>query len=340
LKAPLTSEAILSAALHLVDGEGPDSLTMRRLASHLGVSPMAPYGHFQTKEALLTGVVQKLLGEVELPPEDLEGWEQRVRHVVASVRATMKAHPNAAVLFALHPPSETDSLAVVESILDALRRGGFDAASAAHSFRLLESYTFGYVQLEVSGFFKSLATSETGLWTENPRLFARLFPRLSAIAPELASSEADDEFERGLSFILAGLRAQLEGSALITLEAQLAAIVQSSDDAIIGKTTEGIITSWNPAAQRLYGYDASEALGRSIGLIIPPHRAGEERQILETISSGEKVDHYETERLTKDGTILRVSLSVSPIRDANGQIVGASAIARPRPEDAQPEARA
>ena len=91
-----------------------------------------------------------------------------------------------------------------------------------------------------------------------------------------------------------------------------AAIVESSDDAILSKDTEGIITSWNPAAERMYGYSAEEAIGSHISILIPKHRAGEERQILDRILSGEHVDHYETERVRKDGREIKVSLSVSP----------------------------
>jgi PAS domain S-box-containing protein len=107
-----------------------------------------------------------------------------------------------------------------------------------------------------------------------------------------------------------------------------AAIVENSDDAIISKDLEGIILSWNPGAERLYGYTAREAVGRSVTILIPPDRPDEEPHILEQIKRGKPVDHYETERVTKDGRLLDVSLTVSPVRDAEGRIVGASKIAR------------
>jgi PAS domain S-box-containing protein len=111
-------------------------------------------------------------------------------------------------------------------------------------------------------------------------------------------------------------------------QAALAAIVESSDDAIIGKTLDGTITAWNPAAERLYGYSLAEALGKPISLIVPPERAQELAQILETIRHKQAVDHLETVRLKKDGTRLQVSVTISPIRDLSGKVVGASAIAR------------
>lgn len=107
-----------------------------------------------------------------------------------------------------------------------------------------------------------------------------------------------------------------------------AAIVESSDDAILSKDRDAVITSWNPAAERIYGYTAEEAIGKPVAMLIPPDRTGEERRILDRILDGERVEHYETERMAKDGTRLVVSLTVSPLRDDDGEIVGASVIAR------------
>ena len=109
---------------------------------------------------------------------------------------------------------------------------------------------------------------------------------------------------------------------------RLAAIVESSDDAIISKDLNGIITSWNQAATRLFGYAAEEVIGKPITLLIPPDRHDEEPSILERIRRGESIDHYETIRRRKDGSLLDVSLTVSPIRDVKGNIVGASKIGR------------
>jgi len=108
----------------------------------------------------------------------------------------------------------------------------------------------------------------------------------------------------------------------------LAAIVESSSDAIVGKTLDGVITSWNRGAEHMYGYAAAEAIGQPISLIIPTHRIEEFAHILEGIRRGERVEHYETERLAKAGQIIRVSLSVSPVRDRTGKLIGAAAIAR------------
>jgi PAS domain S-box-containing protein len=109
---------------------------------------------------------------------------------------------------------------------------------------------------------------------------------------------------------------------------RLAAVVESSDDAIITKDLTSVITSWNPAAERIFGYTAAEAIGKSIRMLIPEELQNEEDVVLGKVRAGDKLDHYETVRLRKDGTRLHISLTVSPIRNERGEVVGASKIAR------------
>jgi two-component system, LuxR family, sensor kinase FixL len=120
----------------------------------------------------------------------------------------------------------------------------------------------------------------------------------------------------------------------------LAQIVQSSEDAILGKTLDGTVTSWNNAAERIFGYSAAEMIGKPIFILTPPDRLSEENRILEKITTGRSIEHYETVRRRKDGNEILVSLSVSPIRDNAGHIVGASKIARDITEKKRAEARA
>jgi PAS domain S-box-containing protein len=115
----------------------------------------------------------------------------------------------------------------------------------------------------------------------------------------------------------------------------LSAIVNSSDDAIVGKTPDGMITSWNPSAASMYGYSADEVVGQSMTILCPSDRAGEIQEILETIGRGERVVHFETERRRKDGTTFPVSVTVSPVCDEQGQLLGASSIARDITEQQQ-----
>lgn len=112
------------------------------------------------------------------------------------------------------------------------------------------------------------------------------------------------------------------------MQAHLAAIVASSDDAIVSKNLNGIVQTWNQAAARIFGYTAEEMIGQPIARLLPPDRPDEERQILERLRRGERVDHFETVRRHKDGHLLDISVTISPIRDRDGTIIGASKIAR------------
>lgn len=135
-----------------------------------------------------------------------------------------------------------------------------------------------------------------------------------------------------VGFSLRARRAQaLERNARARLS-QLAAIIESSDDAVIGTSLDGNITSWNAAATRLYGYTEAEAVGRAISLLVPPDGLAEHKSIVECVGRGEKTTHFETVRRRRNGELVPVSLSVSPVRNSAGEIVGASAIARDHTE--------
>lgn len=121
--------------------------------------------------------------------------------------------------------------------------------------------------------------------------------------------------------------------------AKLAAIVESSDDAIIGKSLEGTVTSWNKSAERIFGYPASEMIGQSILKLVPEDRQDEEPQIIARLKNGERMEHFETKRLANGGRVLDVSLTISPIRDKHGKITGVSKIARDISEQKQDELR-
>jgi len=118
-----------------------------------------------------------------------------------------------------------------------------------------------------------------------------------------------------------------KGQQLLTARF-LASIIESSDDAIVSKSLDGIIQSWNAAAERLFGYTAEQAVGRHISLVIPPERISEEDRIIASLKAGHRIDHFETERMRSDGSRVLVSLTISPIKDQDGQVVGASKIVR------------
>ncbi|HEY8186712.1 MAG TPA: chemotaxis protein CheB [Pyrinomonadaceae bacterium] len=173
------------------------------------------------------------------------------------------------------------------------------------------------------------------------------FPNLETIVAEVIENVAAQDYEvrdkEGRWFLLRvrpymTLDNNIDGAVVVLIDisrqkqaeearARLAAIVESSNDAIIGKDLGGVIASWNRGAETLFGYTAEEAIGKSIAILIPPERADEEFHILERIRRGERVETYETVRLSKDGTPIDISLTVSPIVDAQGKITGASKIA-------------
>src|SRR6202050_2936499 len=169
---------------------------------------------------------------------------------------------------------------------------------------------------------------------------------------EFQAVEIDREFPTGRrTLVLDARRLAGVGDSLIVLTfhdvterklaerttSLLAAIVDSSDDAILSKKLDGTITSWNQSAGRLFGYKAEEAVGQHITLIVPGERRSEEEDILRRLAKGERVDHFETERKRKDGATVDVSLTISPIRDASGRVIGASKVARDITERKQAE---
>ena len=138
--------------------------------------------------------------------------------------------------------------------------------------------------------------------------------------------------ERGargnIAAILESNRDISESKRAQEVQARLAAIVESSEDAIVAKNLDGIIINWNEAAERTFGYTAKEAIGQHITLIVPPDRLDEEADILASLRRGERIDHFETVRKRKDGTLLDISVTISPVKDAQGRVIGASKVAR------------
>ena len=160
---------------------------------------------------------------------------------------------------------------------------------------------------------------------------ARLLDLIAAAAGGLTLLErpmSATTLWRAVEVALRSRRRQYQVRDLLEVRSKLSAIVEFSDDAIIGKDLTGVITSWNRGAQNLFGYTADEIVGQSVTLLIPPDRIGEEPQILARLRKGLSIEHYETIRCRKDGTRLDISLTVSPVRDEQGKVTGISKIAR------------
>jgi PAS domain S-box-containing protein len=198
-------------------------------------------------------------------------------------------------------------------------------------FRIIDETSRAVLEIPATGV---LRTGEAAL-AGNPVLISRNGPEITIADSSAAPIRDADGNTFGVVLVFRDATRDKEAH---TAQAYLASIIESSDDAIVGKTLQGVITSWNKAAERMFGYSPSEAIGRQIYLIIPPERHTEESEILARLKRGERIDHYETIRQRKDGTLIHVSLTVSPIKDASGNIIGASKIARDITEKKRAEA--
>src|SRR5215216_6633341 len=202
-RQPLSRRRILEAAVRFADREGLEALSMRKLGSELGVEAMSLYNHVPNKGALFDGMVEVLLGELEVPPED-ESWERRVREAYGAFRRLAHEHPNVFPLLITRPPDTMDGVWLVEEFLKTLGEAGFDPETALYAFRVLSSYTSGYAMAEIRGFAMEPSGARLGA--------SRLpddFPYIHELDDRLRMVDHDAEFEFGLDLILAGLKDKL-----------------------------------------------------------------------------------------------------------------------------------
>ncbi len=200
-RTPLTRARILEAALALVDAEGLDALSMRRLGAELSVEAMSLYHHVPSKAALLDGLHEVILSAVDLPRGG--DWIEALRAGARSFRAALTAHPHALPLFATRPAVTEGSLRHVESALALLRRAGFDAGEGAGAFQALVSFVVGHTLAELA--------PPAGADRSRPRYEALSrddFPNVIDAADALAAQGEDEGFELGLDLLLTGLAAR------------------------------------------------------------------------------------------------------------------------------------
>jgi PAS domain S-box-containing protein len=223
-------------------------------------------------------------------------------------------------------PGGTDALET-ENLMDAIRATNHDMY--AEETRLLGQRTERADTGQRQARFVAVAGAllAAGLW-----VLAWLAVKREIAISERARtqlSRLNAELEQRVQERTADLQAEIaERERASEARERLAAVMESSDDAILGKTLDGTITAWNGGAQKVFGYSAAEAVGKSIFMLIPKNRTDEEAEIIERIRLGESVDHFETVRVRKDGREIYVSATISPIRDRNGTVIGASKIAR------------
>jgi AcrR family transcriptional regulator len=206
----LTERGIAEAALGLVDTDGVDGLTMRKLAQRLGVSAMALYTYFPDREAVLEAMTQLMLTEVEIPDEDLD-WRETIRQLMRSIRRVGLRHPNAAPLINRFPPRTVDALAFVEAAFRAFRRAGFDDRSTVRCYRALAVYSMGAFDVELSNYFAQHPAARAVDGSLDAPTAARLLPHVASITPLVADQDDEEEFQYGLELLLAGF-AQATGA--------------------------------------------------------------------------------------------------------------------------------
>lgn len=216
----LSSDQVLRAALAIIDADGVEALSMRRLGKALGRDPMRLYRHAPSKDALLDGVVELVLSELVVPPVRDGRWEEALRGTAHAFRALAVAHPHVAPLFVTRPLATPlalrplGTLRPLEDLLELFVAAGFDGRGALHAYRLFVGFVHGHILNELQEHVQEPDESDDLLRLGLHRLPVREFPQLRALAGELASFDGEKELDQGLDIILAGLRRQLQtGSA-------------------------------------------------------------------------------------------------------------------------------
>lgn len=194
----LSADLIFAAALRLVDDEGLEALTMRRLAETIGVATMSLYSYVDTKEDLVRGVLNLVTSELTLPSQDTPPWVA-LRTINREFRQTALRHPNLVPLITRAPPSGAAGLRTLEAALDALRRAGMAPALAAPAYRLMASFAIGFVSLECGGFFRPI---DVAAGERVAPIDSSTLPRIAEMAPYLATWDAGEEFERGMDVVI------------------------------------------------------------------------------------------------------------------------------------------
>jgi AcrR family transcriptional regulator len=217
-RMPLSRRRILDAALAVIDAEGFEALTIRRIASELAVAPMALYTHFRNKEELLTGLLDLVAGEVSPPDTAARDWKREVARLARDMRRTFLAHPGLVAVVATHEPlASPNVLRVLEGVLALLRRSRFDDETAAAAFYPVFVYTMGFVSQEVARLPEGEVTpveqadAERMMRVQFESLPIDRFPLIVELAPHLARCSNDAFFDYGLDCLLLGIEAHMRG---------------------------------------------------------------------------------------------------------------------------------
>jgi AcrR family transcriptional regulator len=213
-KQRLSRELVLAKALEVVDADGLDALTMRRLGQELGRDPMSLYRYAENRAALLDGVTELVLNELTIHPQDPD-WKAQLRQIAHDFRRLALQHPNVVPLLVTRPLSTPlglrplGTLRPLEQILSLLIGAGFSPADALHVYRAYYGFLYGHILNELQEFVVDPEENEALLRLGLHRLPAKEFPRLRALAPALAEYDGAAELDQGVTILLSGLEAQL-----------------------------------------------------------------------------------------------------------------------------------
>ena len=220
-KPRLTRELVLSAALELVDAEGLDALTMRRLGQVLGRDPMSLYLYAENRAALLDGVSELVLNELAIFPADPD-WKAQLRRIAHDLRLLALRHPNVIPLLVTRPLSTPlglrplGTVRPLEQILALLIDAGFAPVDALHVYRAYYGFLYGHILNELQEYIVDPEENEALLRLGLHRLPAKDFPRLRALAPVLADYDGEAELDQGITILLSGLESQLSRASAAT----------------------------------------------------------------------------------------------------------------------------
>jgi AcrR family transcriptional regulator len=208
----LTRQRILRAAVKIMDSEGLDAVSMRRIGRELGVEAMSLYNHVEDKAAILDGICEVVMAEFDFPEANAD-WTELARTGARAWRDMMRAHPNVIGLFAerKHPLSSVDALRPMEFALDTLKRSGLSDADTVKAFRVFGGYIMGFVLMEAGNMMSGVGGEETPTPAQAAALLpVDQVPSFVAMLPHLTECDPDENFDFGLELIIAGIQARLE----------------------------------------------------------------------------------------------------------------------------------
>jgi TetR/AcrR family tetracycline transcriptional repressor len=206
-RQPLTRERILEAAVALVDDQGLEGLSMRKLGTSLGVEAMSLYNYIPNKAALLDGVLERVVSEIKIP-EDGSTWDERLRQMTHSFRSIALSHPRVVPLFAMRPFNSLPALEVVEAVFELLAEAGFPPEDAFRALRAMSAYAIGFTISEALQIMGEGADRPPVRFID-PESTEENFPRTIEAAPVMLKDDSDLQFEFGVDLLLSGLKDKL-----------------------------------------------------------------------------------------------------------------------------------